>query len=400
MNMHDLLYWHVMNLGVLALHVVSTLLLGYLSVSDFLALHIAHGLSSVGYDIAYYTDDASIQKSDSLASVTPLSEPQPISILPSRYEIGGPIPKILIENARYQQAAIGATATTAPEVLSKTASDPRDALVNIFCTFSSNGTLRATTGSGVLIDEKGIILTNAHVAQFLLLDGVDSDINTKCIVRAGSPATPRYMAKLLYISPLWVNSNAKELRSETPTGTGERDYALLYISDSIDTTPLPSTFAFIAPETARLTDRAKETDIRVGGYPAEILKTAPNTPLTAVIATTNILGFYTYGSKEADMMSIAPSSAGEQGTSGGLVINEHGKLIGLVSTRGDTLQDGARSLRAITLPYIDRTIKEETGFGLLSTMSGNPAFKASVFKEALTPFLSALVEAEIKERIE
>ena len=42
----------------------------------------------------------------------------------------------------------------------------RDAIVNIFCTTKSGGSFKPITGSGVVIDKRGIILTNAHVAQY------------------------------------------------------------------------------------------------------------------------------------------------------------------------------------------------------------------------------------------
>src|ERR1700733_7735385 len=45
----------------------------------------------------------------------------------------------------------------------------RAALVNIECTTIAGGTFEPISGSGVVIDSDGVILTNAHVAQFFLL---------------------------------------------------------------------------------------------------------------------------------------------------------------------------------------------------------------------------------------
>src|SRR3989344_252919 len=45
----------------------------------------------------------------------------------------------------------------------------RAAVVNILCITGSGGPLNSISGSGVIIDPRGIILTNAHVAQYFLL---------------------------------------------------------------------------------------------------------------------------------------------------------------------------------------------------------------------------------------
>ena len=61
----------------------------------------------------------------------------------------------------------------------------RAALVNILCT--SRGSVRPISGSGVIIDSRGVILTNAHVAQYVLL-AENPAINLSCVIRTGSPA--------------------------------------------------------------------------------------------------------------------------------------------------------------------------------------------------------------------
>ena len=86
----------------------------------------------------------------------------------------------------------------------------------------SGETIRLATGSGVIIDPRGIILTNAHVAQNFLFENAPTFGNTDCIIRAGSPASPFYDAEILYISPSWIKENAQSFKEEDPIGTGEK----------------------------------------------------------------------------------------------------------------------------------------------------------------------------------
>src|SRR3989338_2839263 len=64
----------------------------------------------------------------------------------------------------------------------------REALVNIFCVTKSGGIFKPASGSGIIIDKRGIILTNAHVAQYFLLKDYLEQNFIECIVRVGSPA--------------------------------------------------------------------------------------------------------------------------------------------------------------------------------------------------------------------
>ena len=91
-------------------------------------------------------------------------------------------------------------------------------------------------------------------------------------------------------------------------------------------------------------------------------------------------------------MAISDSPVSTGGSSGGAVINSAGEAIGVIVTKGETTED---SLRAISLPYIDRTIAEETGFSLLSYLSSDLAFRSAVFEEALAPFLRQILEREL-----
>jgi S1-C subfamily serine protease len=303
--------------------------------------------------------------------------------------IGEAIPDILLHSSDYQQAAVGAAAG----LTGSTTNDPLSALVNIFCTFKTKDYIRTTTGSGFFIDPDGIIMTNAHIAQFLLLEKTDSFGDAHCTIRTGSPAVARYNAELLYISPAWVQKNAAEIQSNAPMGTGERDYALLYVSSDIKNQPLPAQFPALSFDSELLPVSTKDAAVTAVGYPAtDLIAHGPSTALISRLAKTSVSELYTFGSNYADVVSLRGSEVGAEGASGGPIVDSKGNVIAMIATRGDDAADGAGSLRAITLSHIDRTIKEETGFTLAENLNGNLPYRAKVFADTLTPFLIKILE--------
>src|SRR3989344_7756180 len=61
--------------------------------------------------------------------------------------------------------------------------ETRAALVNILCTPQTG--INGISGSGVVIDSRGVILTNAHVGQYFLLRDYLTPGNITCTVRIG-----------------------------------------------------------------------------------------------------------------------------------------------------------------------------------------------------------------------
>ncbi len=352
---------------------VSVLLGSYLAFTNTLALYIEEALpsylsSTTSREVAY-TDPQLIP----IVSKTPFTS----------------IPDILLKNNAYQKASIveSIDPVTAPATA-------LEALVNIYCTYKTDKYIKTTTGTGFFIDTNGVILTNAHVAQFLLLEGLEGQAD--CIIRTGNPATAAYEADLLYIPPTWVKEHAQMINDVTPKGTGERDYALLYVTSALEGKPMPAQFKALPFETAPLPIRANNTEVFATGYPAEsMLKEGINGPLIPKQATTTITELMTFGSNLVDIFTIKGSAIGEHGSSGGPVVNMEGKTIGIISTKGDDERFGKGSLRAVSLAYINRTIKEETGFELYQNMSGNLPYRAQLFKETITPFLQRILQAEL-----
>jgi hypothetical protein len=369
--------------------VVVSILVAYLAFTNTLATHIESFFQNTEETESLQTEEPLAHETDTLNKIE--------SSVPNKSAFN-----FLRTHPEFQRAALLASTraeVTIPQADGRTFNEiVEDALVNIYCQYKTEKYIRTTTGTGFFINQKGVILTNAHVAQFLLLNDTEDIIDDiECVVRTGDPAEPKYHAELLYISPQWIFDNSEVITEESPVGTGERDYALLYISKSTDNTPLPTQFPAIVIDTALLPRSVENSEVLTAGYPAEALfKYGSGAKLSPVVASTKVGLLYTFGSNYADLFSISESPVGEQGASGGPIASLASRgVIGLIVTKGDPGTEGEHSLRALTLSYIDRTITEETGFSLMQNMQGDVRERGIVFKGAMVPFLAGILEEEL-----
>ena len=236
---------------------------------------------------------------------------------------------------------------------------------------------------------KGVILTNAHIGQYFLLGNL-----VDCFIRTGSPATTKYRASLLYISKRWVNENSKSIITENPKGTGENDYALLLVTETTNSSQLPGVFPYLEME---LSNEPKQNDtVLVAGYAAGFLGGLTIENNLSVLSTiNNIAGVFTFKETTVDLMSIEGSIVSQKGASGGAVVNDGGKLFGIIATATQELETGKRELRAITTNHVNRSFSEEVEESIPLFFSKNLQEKMAYFMSFELPLLQKILFDEI-----
>ena len=268
----------------------------------------------------------------------------------------------------------------------------RSALVNIVCLPTTNpSALKGISGSGIIIDPHGIVLTVAHVAQYELLAQARPDL-MGCFVRAGSPASFAYKAKPIYLSSNWVAQNPQTISTADPRGTGENDFALLAITSSDTSLPLPSSFPYVplSPTVANVGD-----PVVIGSYGAEFLTSARiRSDLYPTLVFGSVHDHFTFTSTTIDLLSLGGGAAAQQGSSGGGVMNQNGQLVALITTSSSGSDLASRDLHAITNTYLLRAFKQESGFDLNSYItSATPAVLVNTYSSKASQLANALIKA-------
>jgi S1-C subfamily serine protease len=347
--------------------IVSLLLLGGIFMVASKETMVSRSVQTVA------TTTPSLSEVADLATFSPIIFPDPLPEIEEK-KIEVPVKTTLEIKKEKPVEAISPSTVVAPignaitNVLVATTTEPvpmtdsatsvlRDALVNIVCYAPFGSRIHSISGSGVFVDPKGIILTNAHIAQHLLL----REQGVSCTVRTGAPAIDAYKASLVFISGAWVEENAKLLATSMPVGTGEHDFALLVVTKSASTVgkPLPSEFPFIPLAT---TFPTAGTPVVIAGYGAQFLVAQQiQFSLYPTVVFGMVKDIFTFGSNTVDVMSLGGSAAAQQGSSGGGVADANGKLIGTIVTSTQEKVTSDRTLDAITASYMRRAYMSEAG---------------------------------------
>lgn len=270
----------------------------------------------------------------------------------------------------------------------------RLAVVNILCT-TGTGSLSPISGTGIIISDTGLILTNAHVAQYLLLKNFRYENFIQCIARTGSPAYPTYKLELVYISPDWIIENSKTIKDQNPLGTGEHDFAFLRITKNIDDS-IATNIPFVKPDTRAVIDIGENTVLV--SYPAGFLggqTIAQN--LSLVSSITQIQDVFTYREGTIDLIGVGGTVVSQKGSSGGAVVDDDGELIGVISTSSDGNTTRDRDLRAITTGYISRTLEKNIGQNLEQFTNSDIEQFAKTFQTEKAPELTKILTDILKQ---
>jgi len=263
--------------------------------------------------------------------------------------------------------------------------ETRSALVNILCLAKTG--LHGISGSGIIVDSRGVILTNAHIGQYLLLRDYLTAGNVDCTIRIGSPAERRYRATLLYLPPAWIADNASQLVASQASGSGQNDYAFLLIDSTTNPqAALPTSFARV--EMSRTYPDIGE-EMLLASYPAGFLASELiEKSLYASSAVTYVTRLFAFGDNvtQVDLFSIGGTVLSQAGSSGGAVVRlGSGKLAGLIATATVAASTGERDLRAVTLSHIDESLALQGMGGIIALLSGDLAAKAAAFEATLAP---------------
>ncbi len=239
-------------------------------------------------------------------------------------------------------------------------------LVNIVC-LSGDPSIPSISGSGVIVDSRGIILTAAHVAQLFLLQDYLGKDKVTCLIRTGSPARRAYYAEPIYISQSWLKANPSTLTEKNPKGTGQYDVALLAITDTATSTPLPSSFP-ATPLASR--DPQPGEQMAIGSYGAQYLDSSElNYALYPILIFGGVEGRYTYDTSTVDVVTVNGSAASQEGSSGGGIVTSDGQLIGTITTSSIDGDFGSRLLNAVTVGHLRRSFAQDMGKSLDATLA-------------------------------
>lgn len=333
------------------------------------------------------TASSSLPLADTAATTS-----KPVPVVPVQKKVVSPalkpVPIPVTAAPAPQKTVPVAPSPSESELLDVSATTLRNALVNIICYAPAGGVLHSISGSGVIVDPKGIILTNAHIAQYFLL----ADRDVSCIIRAGSPAADRYKAELIYISPAWLRANASVLTQSMPNGTGEYDFALLAVTKSATAAALPTVFPSIP---LAQTPPSPGTSVVIASYGAQFLESSQvQFSLFPTIVFGSVKDVFTFVMNTIDVLALGGSVAAQEGSSGGGVADASGTLVGTITTSTTQGATETRRLDAITASYIRAEYASEIGEAIDLLLARPTATAITNFAPRI-PELESIITAQL-----
>lgn len=255
---------------------------------------------------------------------------------------------------------------------------------NLFCTIIKNNRIEKRTGSVVAISNNGVLLTNAHVAEHLMLSQTSDNTQT-CRIRTGSPAVEAYTAKVVYLPSEWIYANKGNLKYQSVQGTGENDFALIVLEDKIRSSA--SNLSFLKPKSNTF---SKGDNIILSGYPAfngNILDKA----LYNVTSHSSVSNVWGIGKSDSDLVDTKETILAVEGSSGGAVADRDGNLVGIIVATTVDQNTRKPSIRFISYNYIEKEIKSKTGKSIEDFIENASEF-AKEFETKEAPRLSQVLQ--------
>lgn len=192
-------------------------------------------------------------------------------------------------------------------------------------------------GSGSVVDSKGLILTNAHVAA-PTAPGLVQQYGEEAV---NASADPPYLVVSVVPGP--EAEAVPSYRASVVAVDGYADLAVLRIDAELDGTPLRAPLSLPNVPLGSLADTRKDTEIRVIGFPASAESLSPDVRRGTV--TSKPLDPQERVEGPWEMNTDAEMHGGN---SGGLVVDGQGRLIA-VPTYGKGMFDQVFRARAVEL---------------------------------------------------
>lgn len=226
----------------------------------------------------------------------------------------------------------------------------QDATVHILCSATTPKGIRSVSGTGVMIDPRGIIISNAHIMSQLAAP----DTTATCVARTGNPSANPTPLTLIYISPKWLAEYGPQIYQDELAGTGENDFALAYLQPKPNTPP--QHHVFIPSE--RIGQFTPGDTVLGCAYPAEFISADSITSrLYQNCSYINTGKGFTFAKDTFDAISLGGTILARAGVSGGPIVDQFGVLQGIMATSSRENSTSARTLTAITFEHILRSFQ-------------------------------------------